>query len=73
MKIKLFGYEFIIERVIKQKRTKVKGFTSKTWSDEDIAKLLRMQAEGKTPVGIARTLGRTTQAITSKLWHLKDK
>ena len=75
MKIKLFGYTFTLEQeveIVKPERKHTVGFTAKRWSEEDTAKLLKMQADGKTPVGMARSLGRTTAAINSRLWKLRE-
>ena len=61
------------EKIKEQEKSKKPkgGFTSKPWSGEDLEKLIKMYERGLSAVGIARALGRTRSAITSKLWKLK--
>lgn len=40
---------------------------------EKLESLVEMNGRGLTAVGMARRLGRTVPAVTSKLWNLKQK
>jgi len=82
MKFKMFGYqiEFKFEKAVpkdvtlklkepEEKTQKIKktGFSSKIWSEEDIAYLQDMVDRNKTYVGMARMLNRTVPAVKSAI------
>ena len=72
MKFKIFGIEFsIIADKVVEPKVYTTGYSSKTWTKKDVAKLINMYKRGKTPVGMARMLSRTSNAISTKLWKLK--
>lgn len=74
MKFDIFGYTISLVRIVEPKQIKKKtGFTSKRWTPEELESLVEMNGRGLTAVGMARRLGRTVPAVTSKLWNLKQK
>ncbi len=69
----LFGYNISITKVqptVKVTHKHATGFTSKRWTTEEDAKLLKMYTDKKTRVGMAHMMSRTTAAINSRLWKL---
>lgn len=73
--MKIFGYEITFIKTVKpkQQKPKAKGFTSKKWATRDIDILVKMTKAGYPDVEIAKTLNRTTTAIFSKRYKLKEK
>ena len=82
MKFNVFGLEISFSKVKENIDTLGKlyevepkkhatGYTSKVWSQEEVDKLIDMNSRDLTIVGMARMIGRTTNAIHNKLWKLK--
>jgi len=74
MKINIFGYTLSLTETVVPKKKHVRvGYSSKPWSNEDTAKLIAMHKDGKSNVGCARMIGRTTNSINAKLWKLRKE
>ncbi len=51
----------------------LRGGDNGRWSAEDLARLQQMLAEGADKREIAAALGRSHEAIQTKLWRLSEK
>lgn len=71
MKIKLLGYTLEIHK--KKARKRPAGYSAKRWTKSEINTMLKWHSEGQSTKDIADKLGRTAQAVSTRLYKIRKQ